>query len=384
MGSRLFLPIVCVALAACATRPAPLPPEAYFLDEMFPAPAERVSADDVFTLNDAMKHYVHADIAQDLREQGPARGLVDAMGRRDRLKLTYDSTRTRNAAEAFEARKGNCLSLVIMTAAFAKELGLKVNYESVIADDTWSRGGDLVFLNTHVNLTLGTKVRGLLPEYDANSLLTIDFLPSQDVLGRHTRAISEDRVVAMYMNNRAAEALAKQQLDAAYWWARGSILRDADFPAPYSTLGVVYLHHGDLPSARKVLSHALERFPNDTIAMSNLIVALNGLGRTEEAEGLRSRLAKLEQYPPFHFFWLGKLAMQRGDFQAARYFFRKEVDRADYSSEFHYWLGIAELQLGNIDQAREQLATALENSTSTNDHDLYAAKLERLRSHGVR
>jgi hypothetical protein len=30
---------------------------------------------------------------------------------------------TRNAAEAFEARQGNCLSLVIMTGAFARRWG---------------------------------------------------------------------------------------------------------------------------------------------------------------------------------------------------------------------------------------------------------------------
>ena len=50
---------------------------------------------------------------------------------------------TRNAAEAFDARSGNCLSLVIMTAAFAKELGLPVRYQNVFVDEAWSRSGDL-------------------------------------------------------------------------------------------------------------------------------------------------------------------------------------------------------------------------------------------------
>jgi hypothetical protein len=40
--------------------------------------------------------------------------------------IEYDSTVTRTAAQTYAARAGNCLSLVIMTAAFAEELGLRV------------------------------------------------------------------------------------------------------------------------------------------------------------------------------------------------------------------------------------------------------------------
>jgi hypothetical protein len=59
------------------------------------------------------------------------------------------------------------------------------------------------------------------------------------------------------------------------------------------------------------------------------------------------------------------------------------VDRADYSGEFHFWLGIANFKLGDIAEARRQLAIAVENSTSPNESALYEGKLERLRSYGV-
>ncbi len=54
--------------------------------------------------------------------------------------------------EAFQARTGNCLSLVIMTAAFAKEVGLPVRFQSVYVPETWSRSGNLYFSSGHVNL----------------------------------------------------------------------------------------------------------------------------------------------------------------------------------------------------------------------------------------
>ena len=381
---RFVLLLLCAALGACATAPPmPAPPEPYFRDALFVAPAERIDADDVFALSDAMKHYLQVDIARQLRTEGLQRGLINALYRRDQLKLDYDSATTRNAAQAFDARKGNCLSLVIMTAAFAKALGLQVTYQAVAIEETWSRSDGIAFLNTHVNLTLAPRAIHEKPGYDENRLLTIDFLPAELILGYRTRQVSEDTIVAMYMNNRAAEALARGQVDSAYWWARAAITRAPELTSPYNTLGVVYLRHGDAQAADRVLSHVLQRDPRNLQAMSNQATALDALGRADESTALRAQLARLEPYPPYHFFRLGTAAMQRGDYPSAKSLFEKEVARASYSGEFHYWLGLANFSLGDVEGARKQLAIALENSTTHKEHALYAAKLDRLRSEGA-
>ena len=64
---------------------------------------------------------------------------------------------TRNAAQAFDARAGNCLSLVVMTAALAKELGLQVEYNSAYTEETWSRNGALLLRSGHINITIGRR-----------------------------------------------------------------------------------------------------------------------------------------------------------------------------------------------------------------------------------
>ncbi len=48
--------------------------------------------------------------------------------------------------------------------------------------------------------------------------------------------------------------------------------------------------------------------------------------------------------------------------------------RADFH-EFHFWLAISLVGLGETDAARDELELALENSTTRRDHDVYAAKL---------
>jgi tetratricopeptide (TPR) repeat protein len=385
---RLAVPafgaFLCALLCACASTPKQPSPAPYFNDALFAPPQEDVSANDVFALTDAMRQYLQVEIVREARNEGPMRGLISALSRHGELKLDYDADRTRNAAQAFDARKGNCLSLVIMTAAFAKALKLQVTYQSVDFEQTWSRHGNVAYQNAHVNLTLGRQSIDRTPGYDSARLLTVDFLPAVEILGQRTRPITEERIVAMYMNNRAAEALDEGRLDTAYWWARGAITRSPDFAAAYNTLGIVYLHHGDLDASAKVLAYLLYRDPDDTQVLSNYVVVLERLGRNNEAATLRARLSRAEPYPPYHFFFLGTAAMQRGDYLSARQLFTQEVNRAAYSGEFHFWLALAHFKLGDIDEARRQLTIAMANSTSASEHALYEGKLERLRSNDVR
>src|SRR5438477_3994588 len=161
-------------LAACATAPVPERAEDLFRDHLFSAPSERISGDSVFALSNEMKHYLRADIAGQLLGKDPRRGLIDALYDKSQLKLEYDAEITRTASQTFAARAGNCLSLAIMTAAFAKQIGLTVRYQKVLVDDAWSRSGDMYFSSSHVNLTLGTIQRGRILD-DSNAPMTIDF-----------------------------------------------------------------------------------------------------------------------------------------------------------------------------------------------------------------
>jgi tetratricopeptide (TPR) repeat protein len=72
--------------------------------------------------------------------------------------------------------------------------------------------------------------------------------------------------------------------------------------------------------------------------------------------------------------------MQLADFETARDLFAKEVDRDPYYHEFHFWLGVAYLRLGNLGEARKEVSLAMENSNTLKDRGLYAAKLEHIRS----
>jgi Tfp pilus assembly protein PilF len=282
---------------------------------------------------------------------------------------------TRTAAQTYAARRGNCLSLVIMTAAFARELGMRVRYQSVDVDESWSRNGALYLASAHVNLSLEQQGRP-----GAGPTLTVDFLPPEDASRYQTEPLDEDDIVAMYMNNRAAEALVQDRIDDAYWWARAAVRQLPYRPQSMNTLGVVYQRKGDLAQAERVYRAALERAPDNLAVMQNLAPVLSANGKPEEAGQLARRIARIEPNPPFEFFNEGMQALRSGDNQKAKALFAREVKRAPYYDEFHFWLAIACLRLGQAGEAREQLALALDTSTRRDNSALYSAKLAHLRS----
>jgi len=378
--SPVLLAAGCL-LAACATTPAPpAGPEPLLADALFAPPSEPIRTDDLFAMSPAMRRYLAVDIADQLRLEGAQSGLMEALRARAQLKLEYDAARTKKAAATFESRTGNCLSLVIMTAAFAKALDLPVSYRSAYLEESWSRSGSLLISTGHVNITVGRRILDAKTGRDL-SPITIDFLPPEEITGLRTRDIDEATVVAMYANNRAAEALADGRVDDAYAWAAEGVRRDPAFNGAFNTLGVVYLRHGNLDRAARAFERVIAGAPKDTRALANLAETYARQGRSGDAEAIRQRLAAIEPYPPFYFFNLGMAAMRQEDFRTARELFAREVARAESNHEFHFWLGVADWRLGDEAAARRHLALAMDNSVTRSQHDLYAAKLAWLQAH---
>jgi Tfp pilus assembly protein PilF len=215
--------------------------------------------------------------------------------------------------------------------------------------------------------------------YDTARSIVIDFLPPPDAELMATEVISERTVVAMYMNNRAAETLVQGKLDEAYWWARSAIEYEPSFLMGYNTLSTIYQRHGDIGQAERTLRFAHQHAPLNTVILFNLSEVTKAQGKTEESARFKAELERLEPYPPFHFFHIGQKAMADGDYTKARSMFVREVQRAPYYHEFHFWLAKASFALGNLKEADKHMALALMNSTTRGDRAIYAGKLANLR-----
>lgn len=379
---RLLAALAAVAmLSACAAVVPPsqaAPPLQLFEDGAFEAPSQPIDVSRVFALSPAMKHYVEVDIAGHLRTMGRQRGLVEALHSKAQLRLDFDTEVTRNAAEAFDARSGNCLSLVVMTAAFAKHLDLPVTYQALVGHESWSRSGDLSLINGHVNIAIDKRLVDRIVGRETDGQLRLDFGALPAGRGALLRHVSEATILAMFMSNRAAESIVQGSLADAYGYIREAIRQDPTYLSAYNTLGVVYQRRGMATQAERAYRYALQREAGYQPALLNLARLLDGQGRSAEAAVYHQLLSKLEAEPPFHYFDLGRAAAQAGDFQMARQYILREMRRDPDYHEFHFWLAVALYGLGDARQAREHLTIAMKNSTTRREQAIYASKLQRL------
>jgi Flp pilus assembly protein TadD len=161
----------------------------------------------------------------------------------------------------------------------------------------------------------------------------------------------------------------------AYWWAKEAIVTSADFLSAYNTLGVVYLRSGHVDLAENSFRSVLEVEPANIAATANLAQVLRSAGRSADAAVYEQRLASLETRPPYFYFDQGMAALKTGDLPGARNLFRREIERAAYHHEFHFWLGVTLYHLGDAAEARKHLDLARIYAPTKDDRALYAGKL---------
>ena len=378
---------LAAALAGCAVLAPPPSPAPLLHDALFADPPRPAGADEVFTLDAPMRAHLQAVIARTSRMADRPAALAESLDALGDLRLDYDASITRNAREAYAAHAGNCLSLVIMAAALAHEMGLEVGFQSAATGDVFSREADLTLRSGHVNLVLGNRrPPARVPSalvgvtIDLDERLVVDFLPPEALKGIKLEVIDQRRVLAMYMNNRAVETLVAQRPSEAYAWVREALRHDSGFWPAYNTLGVVYQRNGHLAAAAAVFEHILVFDPRNVATLGNLEQVRRAQGQEAQASVLAARRLALEPYPPFYFLRLGQAAMAEGQFAKARSLFNRELANRGPSHELHYWLAQAQLALGDTALAQQSLRRAMDWSQTPGQQARYSAKLDVLKA----
>ena len=268
----------------------------------------------------------------------------------------------------------------MMTAALAQEMGLEVHYQVVLGEESWSRSSDMYFVAGHVNLTLERRPVGNTVGYEADAILLIDFLPGEDLTGQRTLQIGEATILAMYLNNRAAESMSQRR-------ARSSLLvGPRRHPARPLVRGRLQYpgHHPATPRRHRTgAAHARPRTrtrATNTVLLSNLAQALEASGTRRPSAAAAAPPAGAAAAAAFPLFQPGPARHGDRRLPEAARLFKREIARDPYYHEFHFWLAQAYARLGQLAQADKQLELAMDNSTTRSDHGLYAAKLQRLRA----
>ncbi|MCY7354300.1 MAG: tetratricopeptide repeat protein [Lysobacter sp.] len=289
--------------------------------------------------------------------------LIDAKG----LGMEYQYDATYTVEQAFRARKANCLSFTLVFLALAREAGLVAYAQEIEETLAWHQSENTIYRINHINA--GIRVDG--------RRFTVDVGGDAAIALHHPRPVSDQRALAHYYNNRAAELMAQGKVTAAMPYMQTAIELDPVYATTWSNAGVLYLRNGDLVAAERAYARALSLNPFHAGALSNMVGLYKRTGeRTHEADFHR-RLEKVQRKDPFHQFLLAVDYEKHGDYRRAASHYQRAIRLHGTEHRFHFGLARAYLQLG--DTRRAGLALARAHALSDDGtRDLYQAKLDRL------
>jgi tetratricopeptide (TPR) repeat protein len=233
--------------------------------------------------------------------------LIDFVAERDQFGFRYRADATRTVAGTYASREGNCLSYTLLFLGLSRALGLDAHAREVRVPPAWQDEGQILFDVGHVNVGVDTPSRHR----------TVDFDP--DLLRSHRlaapwrgRPIPDQRALAHFYNNRAAELLSQRQTLLARLWVERALEMDPTFQAALNTQGVIERRLGHLDAARESFEAALELNPESASVLFNLISLAEQTDKRSDAEGYRARLDALHPGDPWFQWQLGRHYARQG------------------------------------------------------------------------
>lgn len=393
MSKRAFstsFPIALAALviAGCATAPppqqekqaaahqalTPLPAPKLWLDQEFAYDPSLVTVqrEDIFRLDPELETKL-SDPA--MHEGKRLRRLLTAIFGPDLRGFHYSGGHSTVAAETWRNRKGDCLSLTVLTYSFARKLGMPVQMQEVQTATLFDRRGQLDMVNQHVNVLFYKSNLDLLDEFQGRDVI-IDFEPDF-ASGRKGTPLNEDGIVARYYNNVAVENMAAGRFDVAYAYFRAAIAAQPEYGSAYSNLAVLYRKAGHDTEAERLLRRALalDTGSNSDVALYELHRLLADNGRTDEAREIAKRLEARRASDPYYWTGLGLKHLQENEPRSAIEALLKARDIAPGFSEIHRALAVAYAQVGERTHASDELAELASGGTGADKVAMLRRKL---------
>lgn len=291
----------------------------------------------------------------------------------------YQDNVTTIAAQTFNARAGNCLSLVLLTAALAKQLDVKVEFQEVEVTPVWDKQGDFYLINGHINIKLTPQDSSTTLHITQRATL-VDFLPERAIRGYRTNTINSETVMAMFYNNVAAESLVNGDYDRAFSLLQAGLILKPDFIPALNTLAVLYRYKGLEYEAETLYKLALEYNDDNLNALANYAILLASQERLDEWAAIHKKIELARINNPYYYYDMGQQAYAEKQYSQALRWYKRAVDRADYQHEFYLELAKTYWQLGDWLQAKKNLERAI-TLTYGDNKKRYQAKLHSINTH---
>jgi Tfp pilus assembly protein PilF len=286
---------------------------------------------------------------------------------------------TLSASDGFARNAGNCMSLALMTTALADLAGIHIGYQLLDDVPVFEYRGTIVQKGYHVRSILyDNKERARLEDgvFVYNAGIKVDYFKSEQE--RFVANLSRAAFIAMYYSNIASDAIAAQDYNKAYWYARESLVHAPQNPAAINMLAVISNRKGDAGRAEALYLFGIAHADEKLSLLKNYHGLLQSQGRQEEALQIATQLERMDDPSPFHWVQLARTATDAKEFEAAIRYYRRALELAPYMHEAYLELAKSQHEAGLHNAAISSLSKALENVYRPGTRKLYKAKLYSL------
>ena len=285
---------------------------------------------------------------------------------------------TYNAETAMRLNKGNCMSLAILTTAYAKLLGLDFSYREVNTLPVFKKQNNLIISSSHVQTIIYEAELTIKPSSSllGKSGLVIDYFPSKD--NRGGKYFNENSFISMYYKNLAGDALVDKDLIKAFRLAKKSYQYDKNNVEAINTLAIIHRRAGDIKGAEAIYQAGLSIDQKNLRLVSNYIMLLKKQNRMKEAKKYQQQLDKLDDPNPFHWLEEAYIAEKNNEINKATRYYLKALNRAPYLHQAYQGLYHIYRDKGHYAKAKSMLKKALEWTYEREQRKQYKYKLYSL------
>lgn len=379
MRTWLVLLTVCW-LSACKSTPQQHVPvdASLWQDAHFQAVAQPIeSAEQIFYLPPEVIAAAKAAVYPQRLPRERSIALLKFIFRGANNPLSYVNSATLTAEQTFQKGEANCLSLTILSYSLADQLGFKTQFRDVLIPEYWITRRGSSFLNGHVNLqvTPPFAAQGDKVLLTGEQNFVIDFELNDDRDNFAVRPLTEQQIVALFYNNKAADALWSQQYDLAYQYLKSAAKLAPELAVTWNNLAILYKNKSLLQPAEQAYLYALKLQPEQSNTMANLAMLYDMTGRQSESAALLGKVTKLREKNPYYFLMQGNEALFAGHFEQARQAYRRSLQLDSRNAEAYQGLAQIAFVQRQYPEAIAHLEKALRYANNQDDQQRFHGKI---------
>lgn len=322
--------------------------------------------DTILTISEAMRTQVRSRFSG-IYKHSAAEGIALWLLDEDGIGMRYDVTANLTPIEAFEQKRGNCLSFTLLLNALAAELGINIEFNAVDIPNTWGMDEQLgMVFYRHVNGVLTTHGRRQI--FD----LAMDIYDA----GYPQRFISRNAALALLQANKSVDLLAENKVVEAIHPQKLAISLNPQNADLWANLGVLMKRNGKPQQAELSFRHGLTLDRYNIPAASNLERMYREQGQTRKAQALQKQVERARRSNPYHYYQLALDDYSEQRYKGALRSTNAAIRLHKGDPRFYELKSLIAQQQHNYRSALKSLGKAYELAAGSEQRGKYASKAE--------